>query len=80
VLIGSVPDRARLHAYYDTDEKRAFFEECERRGEPHMGRWWSGDEIVQVAGPFGFHARIVSQPEALYTAYYRFDAILERHR
>ncbi|GAB5604698.1 class I SAM-dependent methyltransferase [Sideroxyarcus sp. TK5] len=78
VLLGSIPDAERLRDYYDTEEKYEFYLQREREGRPHMGRWWHFDEIARSAEPYGFKVQRIPQPQALYTAYYRFDVLLER--
>jgi len=78
IFIGGVPDRERLHNFYDTDEKFKFYLECERIGRPHLGRWWLQDEIKHAAKKAGYNFFLISQPAKLYTANYRFDILLER--
>lgn len=78
VLLGSIPDREKLNAYYDTEEKYAFYLRRESEGKPHIGRWWSFGEIERMASTRGFKATFLCQPVALYTSYYRFDVLLER--
>jgi hypothetical protein len=78
VLLGSIPDHAKLHDYYDTEEKYAFYLKREHEGKPHIGKWWLMEDIKQLACSHGFKAEFIPQDKALYTAHYRFDVLLER--
>ena len=78
VFLGSIPNKEKLNAYYDTKEKYAFYMQREIEGKPHIGRWWLMEEIEQLAFPRGFKATFLLQDPTLYTAYYRFDVLLER--
>jgi 2-polyprenyl-3-methyl-5-hydroxy-6-metoxy-1,4-benzoquinol methylase len=78
VFLGSIPNKERLNAYYDTDEKYAYYVECESEGKPHIGRWWLMEEIARLVSTRGFKATYLSQEPRLYTAYYRFDVLLEK--
>lgn len=78
VLFGSVPNNEKLSVYYDTEEKYAFYMQRESEGRPHIGRWWLMNEIKQLAATRGFKATFLSQTPSLYTAYYRFDVLLEK--
>jgi SAM-dependent methyltransferase len=78
VLLGSIPNKEKLNAYYDTDEKYAYYVERESEGKPHIGRWWLTEEIGRLVSTRGFKATYLSQEPRLYTAYYRFDVLLEK--
>ena len=78
IFIGSIPDKDKLRAYYDTEEKFAFYIQRESEGAPHIGKWWSMAEIDQIASAYGFKALFLPQESTLYTAYYRFDVLLEK--
>jgi hypothetical protein len=77
VFLGSIPNKERLNAYYDTDEKYAYYMQREREGKPHIGRWWLMEEIARLVSTRGFEATYLPQEPGLYTAYYRFDVLLE---
>lgn len=77
-FIGSIPAKEKLRAYYDTEEKYEYYLERENEGQPHIGRWWSMEEINEIATARGFKATYLLQSPKLYTAYYRFDVVLER--
>jgi cyclopropane fatty-acyl-phospholipid synthase-like methyltransferase len=78
VFFGSIPNKEKLSVYYDTAEKFAFYIQSEREGRPHIGRWWSMEEIEQIVSTQGFKAIFLPQTPSLYTAYYRFDILLEK--
>lgn len=78
IFIGGVPDKQKLNQYYDTDEKIAFFLDREARGISHMGRWWDQSEIEAVGKELGMQTCFHAQHSTLYSAYYRFDCVLEQ--
>lgn len=78
VFIGSIPNKENLNVYYDTEEKYAFYMQREREGRPHIGRWWLMEEIEQLVPACNFKITFLPQKPTLYTAYYRFDVLLER--
>ncbi len=78
IFFGGVPNKEKLRVYYDTEEKFAFYMQRESEGRSHMGRWWLIDEIERLITPHGFKATFLPQEPTLYTAYYRFDVLLER--
>lgn len=77
-FIGGIPDKEKLNAYYDTKEKFAFYMQGESEGRPHIGRWWLMGEIERLVSTRGFKAIFLPQVPTLYTAYYRFDVLLEK--
>lgn len=80
VFFGSIPNKERLSAYYDTKDKYEFYERSEREGKPHMGRWWFTEEIERIVSRGDFKATFLFQEPTLYTAYYRFDVLLEKYQ
>lgn len=76
-LIASIPDRAKLETYYDTQEKMNFYRLCEQENRPHMGRWWLRQELAEIADAHNLTMRPLEQDPRLYTAYYRFDVLME---
>jgi len=78
VFFGSIPNQEKLHVYYDTEDKYAFYMQRESEGMPHIGRWWLMEEIRQLVSMRGFKVMGLSQEPTLYTAYYRFDVLLEK--
>jgi 2-polyprenyl-3-methyl-5-hydroxy-6-metoxy-1,4-benzoquinol methylase len=78
VFFGSIPNREKLSAYYDTERKIEFYMQCENEGRPHIGRWWLMDEIERLVSTRGFKSTFLPQEPALYTAYYRFGVLLEK--
>ena len=80
LLLASIPDRARLFDFYDTPERRAEYERRSREGTEAIGTWWDADELVAVVQGAGYDCQLRTQPNALYTAHYRFDALLNLRR
>jgi 2-polyprenyl-3-methyl-5-hydroxy-6-metoxy-1,4-benzoquinol methylase len=78
VFFGGIPNKEKLRVYYDTEGKFAFYMQRESEGKPHMGRWWLMNEIEQLASTRGFKATFLPQDPTLYTAYYRYDVLLEK--
>jgi SAM-dependent methyltransferase len=78
LLIGGIPDLSCLRRFYVSDENYRFYQEREESGNPHLGRWWTQDEMAQAAARNGYIVKIIPQPSGLYTSHYRFDALFER--
>lgn len=78
VFFASIPNKEKLNAYYDTKEKFAFYMQRESVGMPHIGRWWLMEEIEALAFARSFNVTFIHQEPTLYTAYYRFDVLLEK--
>lgn len=79
-FIGGIPDQRCLHDFYNTDEKFRFYQEREQVGCSHLGRWWLEEEVREQGVKAGYIMTTLVQPVGLYTAYYRFDALLEKQR
>ncbi len=77
-FVGGIPDQERLRNFYDTEKKYEYFLSREEERKPHLGRWWLETEIRALAEESGWSMKRLCQPEGLYTAYYRFDAVLEK--
>ncbi|MFZ2308967.1 MAG: class I SAM-dependent methyltransferase [Rhodoferax sp.] len=77
-FISGIPDIRKLSAFYDTDEKMAFYCKREASGEPHLGKWWSHTEMEMLAKDAGLDIQFVPQPPQLYSAHYRFDCLIHR--
>jgi SAM-dependent methyltransferase len=78
LLVGGVPDLNCLRCFYITDKDYRFYQQREKSGTPHLGRWWTKDEMAQAAARNGYIVKIIPQPPGLYTSHYRFDALFER--
>lgn len=78
IFIGGIPDRNCISKYYDTEEKMDYYEKCEAKGTPHLGKWWDKSEIETIGNHFGFKMKVIAQNSELYSTYYRFDCLLER--
>jgi|APTNR8051073442_1049403.scaffolds.fasta_scaffold39611_2 cyclopropane fatty-acyl-phospholipid synthase-like methyltransferase len=80
LFLGSIPDRTRLYDFYNTPERRLEYEQRVRDGTEAIGTWWLVSEVNEIAKAAGFSCAIFRQHDSLYTAHYRFDALLEiRH-
>lgn len=77
LFLGSIPDRARLSEFYNNPERRQEYERRVRDGTEAIGTWWLDREVIEIAESAGFICSIVPQHGDLYTAHYRFDALLE---
>lgn len=78
ILFGSIPDKRKLRTYYDTDEKYSFFLQREAEGRPHMGMWWTDEDILRITAKTSFEAHVLPQVPALYTSHYRFNTLLKK--
>ena len=71
---GSIPERARLRAFYNTPERWAHFERRMAEGSEQIGHWWERTELVALCDEFRLTCAPRDQTASLYTSYYRFDA------
>ena len=78
VLLASIPDARRIHAFYDTADRWQYYLHMKAENREQIGQWWTPDQLQAVAQPAGFDVRICPQPPSLYTSHYRFDALLEK--
>ncbi len=75
-FISGIPDKGKLAAFYDSDEKMAFYQQKELAGEPHLGKWWDQSELESLVNRTGMACQLVPQPAALFTSHYRFDCLI----
>ncbi|KIQ32134.1 hypothetical protein RT97_13930 [Variovorax paradoxus] len=80
LYIAGVPDADKLAVYYDDDEKMAFYRQREAMGKPHIGTWWTEEEIRKLIEAAGLQVSFYAQHRELASAYYRFDCVIERAR
>ena len=74
LFAGSIPERARLRAFYDTPERWAYYERRIAEGSDQIGHWWERGELVALCDEFGLTCESSDQTASLYTSHYRFDA------
>lgn len=78
VFISSVPDADRLSIYYDDERKMDYHLTREAAGKPHIGTWWSQQQMKTLVDGSGLRARFLTQHTALASAYYRYDCLIDR--
>ena len=78
VYISGIPDKTRLRSFYNTEEKYAYYLKCENESRPHVGYWWTKEEVREIASRRGYIVNEFSQHPNLNTAYYRFDVLLKK--
>ncbi|MGB0953859.1 MAG: methyltransferase domain-containing protein [Planctomycetota bacterium] len=76
LFLGSIPDLARIHSFYDTPERWDLFERNRAAGVEQIGTWWQQKDLQAMTEELGFQCRIMEQDSALYTSHYRFHALL----
>jgi SAM-dependent methyltransferase len=77
-LITGIPDHSRKWNFYDTPERRARHEANLAQADPindGMGRWWTAQEIEDLARKHGLSAEVVPEPVAICN--YRMSALLK---
>jgi predicted TPR repeat methyltransferase len=79
VFAGSVPDLARIRNFYDTPERWRHYEEKLSKNEEQIGHWWRREELFDLCGDLGLDCEIADQNPGLYTADYRFNAVIRFH-
>lgn len=77
IFICGVPDRSKLHKFYNTPERWKLYCRNAQRNLDQIGYWWGKEELIRLATLTNLKATFFSQPNVLYTAHYRFDILLE---
>lgn len=74
LFIGDIPDRSRLWAFYNTDERRAlYFDNCVADRDV-VGTWFEASWLAHLATAAGFaQAEMLQQPSDQIYAHFRFD-------
>jgi|APTNR8051073442_1049403.scaffolds.fasta_scaffold03006_6 SAM-dependent methyltransferase len=75
-FVASIPDKSRIFCFYNTPYRRREYEKRLAAGNEAIGTWWDIQELSDLAYNSGFKCEIFPQPKGLYTAHYRFDAML----
>jgi cyclopropane fatty-acyl-phospholipid synthase-like methyltransferase len=74
MLVGDIPDRAKLWTFFNSDEREAVHFESMLKGEAIVGTWFEQDWLLKLAKYAGFsHAEIIPQPDYMIYAEYRYD-------
>jgi len=76
LLLGSVPDKARRFRFYNTLSRRLDFFRRSLMGKEAIGTWWEREKIAAICDSMDFGCRIFDQDPRLYTAHYRFNALI----
>lgn len=76
ILFGSIPDRSRKWSFYNSVQRKIDYLIRLSRGTEAIGYWWKRKELEAIAIRHGFHITFNEQDPLLYTAHYRFDALL----
>lgn len=76
IYISNIPDKLKLFDYYNTEQKKDFYETSLRENKPHIGNWYTKDEFIEIAFKNNLNCKIVDIDKRINTSYYRFDAIL----
>lgn len=76
LFVGSVPDRDRRWAFYDTPARRAEYWRRVQQGTEAIGYWWTTSEMDEVGERSGYAVTILRPSPGLHVAHYRFDALL----
>jgi len=79
-FVGSILDKSRIWNFFDTWPRRLKYL-VERKifhREFGLGRWWTREELLEIAGRHGFVCEFKSQNSLLHTAHYRIDMLLRR--
>lgn len=77
IFIGNLPDKDRAHLFYHAGKDYSNL--LEDRESP-IGIWRSKDEFSRLANKTGWDVEFFVMPEDFYSAHYRYDALLRRHK
>lgn len=74
ILLGGVPDKARIRCLFDTPEKLSLHRTFQREGRDVIGTWWDTNAIRDACRRFGLDCRIDNESSDRPGGHYRFDA------
>lgn len=78
IFIGGILDKDRKLNFFRSRVKVLLylFHSYILRKDPGLGNWWTTIEIISIARKAGYEAFVLTQPDILHTAHYRFDILL----
>lgn len=76
IFLGSIPNKERIWDFHNTPEKKKRYLELIKNSKDIMGKWWTYDEIENIAKKWKLSIRYIEQNKKIYTNYYRFDVLL----
>ena len=76
--VSNIPDKSKLWEYYDNAEKKEFYYNSLKEGNPHIGNWYYKYEIVELAKSNSFSIEVIDIDNKLNVSSYRFDALLHK--
>jgi SAM-dependent methyltransferase len=71
-VLGELPERERAGRFFHDGYTDRDLEEHQSQ----IGRWWSTEEVSDLAARFGWDVATTRMPQDFFNAKYRFDAIL----
>jgi SAM-dependent methyltransferase len=74
ILLGGVPDKARLGQLFNTPDKLRLHQTYRREGRDVLGTWWDSNVIRDACRRFGLDCRIDNESSDRPGGHYRFDA------
>lgn len=74
-VLGNMPDRDRLHAFFRPDRYTPGIED---NPESAIGIWRSAGQLNEMAARAGWSISFHRMPEGYHASHYRFDAVLSR--
>lgn len=73
---GSIPDLALIKKFYNTPERWQLYKNNVGQNSEQIGHWWRRKEIQDICSDLKLECAIFDQNPGLYTAHYRFDAVI----
>ncbi len=73
-VLGNLPERGRAGHFFHEGYADRDLEEHQSQ----IGRWWSTEEVSDLAARFGWDVATTRMPEDFFNGKYRFDAIFTR--
>ena len=77
-FIGGVPDLHRINAFYNSPDKQIYRQQSIMNNQPHLGKFWDFEVIRKISMQNNWNSKKLDQPSGLYSAYYRYDILLEQ--
>lgn len=75
LFFSDVPDVNNLYNFYDSPERRTYYESQRALGTEPMGTWWSRPHLARIFRRAGYAVQFLEQGRHRYAASHRFDVM-----
>jgi len=77
VFLGSIPNKDQLWNFYNSFPRKVDYLKRKIFNNEAIGHWWKSNSVLKVCEKLGMKCTVMNQNLDLYTAHYRFDAVIQ---